>query len=183
MSFKERAMKAIRIHNYGDPSVLLGANELIDYRFEDLSSRARDVDVILETLRSGTQEKSWGALHKDGVSVSVVGLADESNATSTVPIGPIGTYDWMAANDAAMLLRSVKKTLRLPSRSLPGPGRRATPSVQRHPFPYFARLVEQFEEGSDSAGSVTTKEYIAALLRDIGQHCRSDFRQPATSGA
>lgn len=49
----------------------LGADEVIDYtstRFEDM---LHDVDVVLDTIGGDTMERSWSALKKEGLLVSV----------------------------------------------------------------------------------------------------------------
>ena len=58
----------------------LGADELIDYttqRFEDV---ARNIDVVLDTIGSETQERSWQLLKKGGILVSLVQAPSESKA-------------------------------------------------------------------------------------------------------
>jgi NADPH:quinone reductase-like Zn-dependent oxidoreductase len=50
----------------------LDADELIDYttqRFEDIT---RNIDVVLDTIGSDTQERSWKVLKKGGILVSIV---------------------------------------------------------------------------------------------------------------
>jgi NADPH:quinone reductase-like Zn-dependent oxidoreductase len=58
----------------------LGADELIDYttqRFEDV---AQNIDVVLDTIGGETQERSWQALKKGGLLVSLVQLPSENKA-------------------------------------------------------------------------------------------------------
>jgi NADPH:quinone reductase-like Zn-dependent oxidoreductase len=53
----------------------LGADEVIDYRSEKFEDRAKDVDVILDTVGGDTQTRSFAVLKKDGILVSIVGRA------------------------------------------------------------------------------------------------------------
>jgi NADPH:quinone reductase-like Zn-dependent oxidoreductase len=62
----------------------LGADETIDYRAEKFEDRAKDVDVILDTVGGDTQTRSFASLKKDGILVSIVGrpsadLAEQHN--------------------------------------------------------------------------------------------------------
>jgi NADPH:quinone reductase-like Zn-dependent oxidoreductase len=50
----------------------LGADVVIDYRAERFEDRARDVDVVFDTVGGETLERSLGVLRKGGVLVSVV---------------------------------------------------------------------------------------------------------------
>jgi NADPH:quinone reductase-like Zn-dependent oxidoreductase len=76
----------------------LGVDQAIDYsttRFEDVVS---DVDVVLDTVGSDTQERSWGVLKPGGILVSTVQPPSEEAAQdhgvrqhlvmSSPPIGP-----------------------------------------------------------------------------------------------
>ena len=58
----------------------LGADEALDYtvvRFED---KARDVDIVLDTVGGDTLERSWGIIRKGGVLVTIAGDAPEEKA-------------------------------------------------------------------------------------------------------
>jgi NADPH:quinone reductase-like Zn-dependent oxidoreductase len=50
----------------------LGADTVIDYRAERFEDKARDVDMVFDTVGGETQERSLGVLRKGGVLVSVV---------------------------------------------------------------------------------------------------------------
>jgi NADPH:quinone reductase-like Zn-dependent oxidoreductase len=50
----------------------LGADVVIDYRAERFEDKARDVDVVFDTVGGETQERSLRVLRKGGVLVSVV---------------------------------------------------------------------------------------------------------------
>ncbi len=54
----------------------LGVDEPIDYRSQDFSRLARDMDLVLDTIGGKTQEASWGVLKKGGVLVSTLGIND-----------------------------------------------------------------------------------------------------------
>jgi NADPH:quinone reductase-like Zn-dependent oxidoreductase len=58
----------------------LGADEVIDYtsvRFED---KAREVDVVLDTVGGETLERSWKIVRRGGALVTIVGDAPEEKA-------------------------------------------------------------------------------------------------------
>jgi len=60
----------------------LGADTVIDYHAERFEEKARDVDVVFDTVGGETQERSLGVLRNGGVLVSVVsrvppGVAEE----------------------------------------------------------------------------------------------------------
>jgi NADPH:quinone reductase-like Zn-dependent oxidoreductase len=50
----------------------LGADVVIDYRAERFEDKARDVDIVFDTVGGETQERSLDVLRKGGVLVSVV---------------------------------------------------------------------------------------------------------------
>jgi NADPH:quinone reductase-like Zn-dependent oxidoreductase len=50
----------------------LGADTVIDYHAERFEDKARDVDMVFDTVGGETQERSWRVLRKGGVLVSVV---------------------------------------------------------------------------------------------------------------
>jgi NADPH:quinone reductase-like Zn-dependent oxidoreductase len=58
----------------------LGADEAIDYRTEKFEDRAKDVDVVLDTVGGDTQARSFGVLKKGGILVSIVGRPSEELA-------------------------------------------------------------------------------------------------------
>jgi NADPH:quinone reductase-like Zn-dependent oxidoreductase len=55
----------------------LGANEVIDYRTQDLTE-VRDVDLVLDTIGGETLEKSWSVLRANGRIASLVEFAIKS---------------------------------------------------------------------------------------------------------
>ncbi len=58
----------------------LGADEFIDYRKTKFEETVRDVDVVFDTVGGETQERSWKALKKGGVLVSIVQPPSEQSA-------------------------------------------------------------------------------------------------------
>jgi NADPH:quinone reductase-like Zn-dependent oxidoreductase len=50
----------------------LGADVVIDYHAEPFEDKARDVDMVLDTVGGDTRERSWRVLRKGGVLVSLV---------------------------------------------------------------------------------------------------------------
>jgi NADPH:quinone reductase-like Zn-dependent oxidoreductase len=50
----------------------LGADETIDYTTQKFESIVHDVDVVLDTIGGGTQERSWQVLKKGGILTSLV---------------------------------------------------------------------------------------------------------------
>jgi NADPH:quinone reductase-like Zn-dependent oxidoreductase len=60
----------------------LGTDDVIDYtkgRFED---QIREVDVVLDTIRGDTLERSWGVLRRGGVLVTLAGTVSEEEAVA-----------------------------------------------------------------------------------------------------
>jgi NADPH:quinone reductase-like Zn-dependent oxidoreductase len=63
----------------------LDADEVIDYRAERFDEKARDIDVVLDTIGGDTRERSWRVLRKGGVLVTLVspippGVAEQHGA-------------------------------------------------------------------------------------------------------
>jgi NADPH:quinone reductase-like Zn-dependent oxidoreductase len=52
----------------------LGVDEFIDYQSTPFETVVHDVDVVLDTIGSDTQVRSFGVLRKDGFLVSIVEL-------------------------------------------------------------------------------------------------------------
>ena len=50
----------------------LGADEMIDYNKVRFEQVVRDADVILDTMAGDTQKRSWLALKKGGILVSIL---------------------------------------------------------------------------------------------------------------
>lgn len=58
----------------------LGADEVIDYRKEDFTSRAKDIDVVLDLVGGETQRLSYQVMRPGGRLVSTVMPPDEAEA-------------------------------------------------------------------------------------------------------
>lgn len=58
----------------------LGADEVIDYRSQDFSKLARDMDVVFDTIGGEVQEKSWSTLKPGGTLVSITDRPSEDRA-------------------------------------------------------------------------------------------------------
>jgi NADPH:quinone reductase-like Zn-dependent oxidoreductase len=58
----------------------LGADEVIDYRAQDFSQVARDMDVVFDTVGGEVQEKSWSVLRPGGFLVSITDRPSEDRA-------------------------------------------------------------------------------------------------------
>jgi NADPH:quinone reductase-like Zn-dependent oxidoreductase len=58
----------------------LGADEVIDYHAQKFENVAREIDIVLDTIGSDTQEHSWKVLKQGGILVSVVQPPSEEKA-------------------------------------------------------------------------------------------------------
>ncbi len=58
----------------------LGADQVIDYRSEDFAETLSDIDVVLDTVRDDTQQRSFGVLRLGGRLVSITSPPDEALA-------------------------------------------------------------------------------------------------------
>jgi len=58
----------------------LGADQVIDYRAERFEDKLSDMDVVIDTVRDDTQQRSFGVLRSGGVLVSTTSLPDEALA-------------------------------------------------------------------------------------------------------
>jgi NADPH:quinone reductase-like Zn-dependent oxidoreductase len=58
----------------------LGADEVIDYRSQDFTSVASDMDVVFDTIGGEVQEKSWSVLKPGGMLVSITDRPSEDRA-------------------------------------------------------------------------------------------------------
>ena len=58
----------------------LGADEMIDYHAQKFEDVARNIDIVLDTIGSDTQERSWKVLKKGGILVSIVQPPSEEMA-------------------------------------------------------------------------------------------------------
>jgi NADPH:quinone reductase-like Zn-dependent oxidoreductase len=80
----------------------LGADEVIDYRHEDFTTRCNDVDLVVDTIGGDTAERSWQVIKPGGALVS---LADHT----IKPRGDIRGEFVFFSNDTASLERIVKR--------------------------------------------------------------------------
>jgi NADPH:quinone reductase-like Zn-dependent oxidoreductase len=60
----------------------LGADEMIDYQAQKFEDVARKIDIVLDSIGSDTQERSWKVLKKGGILVSIVQPPSEEEARS-----------------------------------------------------------------------------------------------------
>lgn len=58
----------------------LGADEVIDYRSQDFSKLAKDMDVVFDTIGGEAQERSWSVLKPNGMLVSITDRPSEERA-------------------------------------------------------------------------------------------------------
>lgn len=58
----------------------IGADEVIDYTKEDVASKAKDVDVVFDTVGGDTLKQAYQYLKKGGVLVTIAGQPDEELA-------------------------------------------------------------------------------------------------------
>ena len=58
----------------------LGADQVIDYRSERFEDKLSDIDVVLDTVRDDTQQRSFGVLRSGGQLVSITSPPDEALA-------------------------------------------------------------------------------------------------------
>lgn len=58
----------------------LGADQIIDYRSERFEDKLSDIDVVLDTVRDDTQQRSFGVLRTGGHLVSTTSPPDEALA-------------------------------------------------------------------------------------------------------
>jgi NADPH:quinone reductase-like Zn-dependent oxidoreductase len=64
----------------------LGADEAIDYTAGPFEQKAKDIDIVFDTIGGDTQDRSWKVLKKGGVLASTVGqpAADKAAAAGAV---------------------------------------------------------------------------------------------------
>ncbi len=58
----------------------LGADQVVDYRSERFEDRVSDLDMVLDTVRDDTQQRSFGVLRSGGTLVSTTAPPDEALA-------------------------------------------------------------------------------------------------------
>jgi NADPH:quinone reductase-like Zn-dependent oxidoreductase len=51
----------------------LGASKVIDYTHERFEEKVQDVDVVLDTIGGGTEQRSWSVLRRGGILIGIVG--------------------------------------------------------------------------------------------------------------
>jgi NADPH:quinone reductase-like Zn-dependent oxidoreductase len=54
----------------------LGANEVIDYKAAPFENKARDIDVVFDTVGGDTLQRSWGVLKQNGRLVTIAASAE-----------------------------------------------------------------------------------------------------------
>jgi NADPH:quinone reductase-like Zn-dependent oxidoreductase len=59
----------------------LGADEVLDYAAVRFEEKARNVDVVLDTIGGDTLERSWGVVRRGGVVVTIAGDVSEEKTT------------------------------------------------------------------------------------------------------
>ena len=65
----------------------LGADEMIDYRTEDFTETATDIDVVLDTLGGDTAMRSLRTLAPGGIAVSTVPVGPDDFTTEATRLG------------------------------------------------------------------------------------------------
>ncbi|MFC9444548.1 MULTISPECIES: NADP-dependent oxidoreductase [Brevibacterium] len=65
----------------------LGADEMIDYRTEDFTETATDIDVVLDTLGGDTAMRSLRTLTPGGIAVSTVPVGPDDFTTEATRLG------------------------------------------------------------------------------------------------
>jgi NADPH:quinone reductase-like Zn-dependent oxidoreductase len=60
----------------------LGADEVIDYRSEDFTTRVRDIDLVLDLVAGETQQRSWSVLKDGGRIISTLQPPSADEAAS-----------------------------------------------------------------------------------------------------
>ncbi|MBO9701746.1 MAG: NADP-dependent oxidoreductase [Sporocytophaga sp.] len=77
----------------------IGADQVIDYRSEDFSTKLKNIDVVLDTIGGDTQVKSLQVLKSGGVLVSTVGV----NAAEKSPRSDVKTIAYYSIANGAKL--------------------------------------------------------------------------------
>jgi NADPH:quinone reductase-like Zn-dependent oxidoreductase len=63
----------------------LGADDVVDYRTEDVTVRVHDLDLVFDTLGGASEVTSLGLCRRGGVVVGVGGLPDAAFARASMP--------------------------------------------------------------------------------------------------
>jgi NADPH:quinone reductase-like Zn-dependent oxidoreductase len=79
----------------------LGASEVIDYTHERFEEKVKEVDVVLDTVGGGTQQRSWGVLRRGGILISIVSPVAVEKAASH---GVRGAFFIVEPNRAQLIL-------------------------------------------------------------------------------
>lgn len=58
----------------------LGADEVIDYKTQDIATLAKHMDVVFDTLGESVQDASWASLNKGGILASIAAPPSEERA-------------------------------------------------------------------------------------------------------
>ncbi|MFT5896890.1 MAG: NADPH:quinone reductase-like Zn-dependent oxidoreductase [bacterium] len=58
----------------------LGADEVIDYKTQQLSEILQDIDIVFDTVGGDVQDSSWSVLKQGGILVSIVSSPSEDKA-------------------------------------------------------------------------------------------------------
>ncbi len=61
----------------------LGTDEAIDYKTQDFSNIAGEMDFVLDTIGGKTQEASWGVLKKGGTLISTLAIQEPRPASAS----------------------------------------------------------------------------------------------------
>ncbi|WP_197060090.1 NADP-dependent oxidoreductase [Sporocytophaga myxococcoides] len=77
----------------------IGADQVIDYKNEDFSTKLKNIDVVLDTIGGDTQVKSLKVLKAGGILVSTVGI----NAAEKSPRPDVKTIGYYSIGNGAKL--------------------------------------------------------------------------------
>jgi len=77
----------------------IGADQVIDYKSEDFSTKLKNIDVVLDTIGGDTQVKSLKVLKSGGTLVSTVGV----NAAEKAPRSDVNTIAYYSIANGARL--------------------------------------------------------------------------------
>jgi NADPH:quinone reductase-like Zn-dependent oxidoreductase len=78
MSEEAITNRAAYIWGSSAPSAALGADHVIDYRSERFGDKISDVDVVLDTIGGGTQQRSYAVLRAGGMLIATAVPPDEA---------------------------------------------------------------------------------------------------------
>lgn len=121
----------------------LGADQVIDYRNQDFTELAKDVDLVFDLVAGVTQERSWSVLKPGGILVSTLGEPPEAKAKEhdARSVGFMAQPNSMQLMEIALLIDAG----------------RVRPRVDRT-FPFTAVAdAEGYQEGSHVRGKVVVE--------------------------